>query len=177
MDEQTSTPGEPTVAPSEPVPEVAPETASTPPSPVTMTSETETSVAEASAGPVTDTLPQTEMTAPSPETEKAQMGRNEPFSSAEPAPQVGAPAVSPAPVSLGRVILEKARAMIQGRKTKKLEKILAHLEKHGTISNDDVEKLLHVSDATATRYLSALEKDGRIVQAGVRGRGVNYRKA
>lgn len=34
------------------------------------------------------------------------------------------------------------------------------------ITNDDVEKLLHVSDATATRYLQELEKGGRITQAG-----------
>ena len=29
------------------------------------------------------------------------------------------------------------------------------------ITNDEVEKLLHVSDATATRYLSALEKEAQ----------------
>lgn len=47
----------------------------------------------------------------------------------------------------------------------------------GTISNDDVEKLLHVSHATATRYLAALEKEGRIMQAGKSGRAVRYTKA
>ncbi|MDO8553056.1 MAG: hypothetical protein Q7S01_06080 [bacterium] len=37
-------------------------------------------------------------------------------------------------------------------------------------------KLLHVSDATATRYLTALEKDGKIKQVGKTGMGVVYTK-
>ena len=45
-----------------------------------------------------------------------------------------------------------------------------------SITNDDVEKLLRVSDATATRYLQRLEREDRIVQVGTRGRGVAYRK-
>ena len=44
------------------------------------------------------------------------------------------------------------------------------------VTNDEVEKLLHVSDATATRYLSALEKEGRIRQVGKTGHGVVYSK-
>jgi len=44
------------------------------------------------------------------------------------------------------------------------------------ISNDDVQRALGVSDATATRYLDALEKSGDIVQVGTTGRGVVYRK-
>jgi hypothetical protein len=164
MDEQTSTPGEPTATPPvEPVPEVAPETASASAGPVTMTSETETSAVDASASPV-PTLP--------PETEKAQSVGNEPF----PLPATPPPVVVSSPVSRVREFLQMARESLTGRKTKKLEKILAYIEKHGTITNDEVEKLLHVSDATATRYLSALEKDGRIVQTGARGRGVSYRK-
>jgi len=42
------------------------------------------------------------------------------------------------------------------------------------ITNDEVEKLLHVSDATATRYLSQLKKEGRIKQNGRIGAGVSY---
>ena len=45
------------------------------------------------------------------------------------------------------------------------------------ITNNDVEKLLGVSDATATRYLDALEKEGKIRQVGKRGRFVYYEAA
>ena len=44
------------------------------------------------------------------------------------------------------------------------------------ITNDEVEKLLHVSDATATRYLSVLEKEGKVKQVGKTGIGVVYEK-
>ena len=44
------------------------------------------------------------------------------------------------------------------------------------ITNDEVEKLLHVSDATATRYLQALEKENKIKQTGVTGKAVFYEK-
>lgn len=39
-----------------------------------------------------------------------------------------------------------------------------------------VENLLHVSDATATRYLSALAKEGKIKQVGKTETGVVYSK-
>jgi len=41
---------------------------------------------------------------------------------------------------------------------------------------DEVEKLLHVSDATATRYLEQLEKEGKVKQNGRTGAGVLYSK-
>ncbi len=68
----------------------------------------------------------------------------------------------------------KARATIQNRKRIKLEKILSEVAKKGKITNDEVEKLLHVSDATATRYLSQLEKEGKIKQIGKTGKAVEY---
>ena len=77
---------------------------------------------------------------------------------------------------VARDLLIKARATIQDRKRKKLEKIMTELEKKGKITNDEVEKLLHVSDATATRHLSALEKEGKIKQVGKTGTGVAYTK-
>ena len=42
------------------------------------------------------------------------------------------------------------------------------------VTNDEVEKFLHVSDATATRYLSQLEKEGKIKQNGKTGKWVSY---
>jgi len=50
------------------------------------------------------------------------------------------------------------------------------LNSKNKITNDEVEKLLHVSDATATRYLSALEKENKIKQVGKTGTGVAYSK-
>ena len=44
------------------------------------------------------------------------------------------------------------------------------------ITNDEVEKLLHVSDATATRYLCALKKEKKNKQVGKTGHGVVYQK-
>lgn len=103
----------------------------------------------------------------------AQMGRNEPLDSS--APQA-ANASEPAQVFVGKDILVKARATIQDRKHKKLEKILEHLNSKNHITNDEVEKLLHVSDATATRYLSQLEREGKIKQIGKTGKAVTYTK-
>lgn len=56
------------------------------------------------------------------------------------------------------------------------EKILKLLDTKGTISNEDVEAALGVSDATATRILDELEKSGHLVQVGTTGQGVTYRR-
>lgn len=44
------------------------------------------------------------------------------------------------------------------------------------VANNDIEALLGVSDATVTRYLDELEKEGRIRQVGRTGRHVYYEK-
>lgn len=94
-----------------------------------------------------------------------------------PAPQQSAPVSVIAPVvHFARDLLIKARGAIQSRKRKKLEKILGAVTKHGSITNDQVEKLLHVSDATATRYLTQLEKEGKLKQEGKTGKSVKYSK-
>jgi predicted HTH transcriptional regulator len=54
------------------------------------------------------------------------------------------------------------------------EKILAFMQEHGKIQNDDVEKLAGVSNATAERYLDELEKEGKLTQHGTIGHGVFY---
>ena len=59
-------------------------------------------------------------------------------------------------------------------KEKNKEKILKELQNKQKITNNDVEKLLGVSDATATRYLDELEKDGKIRQVGKTGKHVYY---
>ena len=116
---------------------------------------------------------------PSAETQTAQVPVNEPLPP-EPEPIAPTPApaasasVAAAPTHPSRDLLVKARATIQDRKRKKLEKILEALTAKGKITNDEVEKLLHVLDATATRYLSALEKEGKIQQVGKTGKAVEY---
>lgn len=87
-----------------------------------------------------------------------------------------APAVVTPPRNLAHLFLEKAKAVIQLHKQKKLVKIMSLFEKKKHITNDEVEKLLHVSDATATRYLSHLERQGKIKQTGKTGKGVTYTK-
>ena len=65
-----------------------------------------------------------------------------------------------------RGLLIKAQAKIQFNKQKKLERIMVLAQKKKIITNDDVQKLLYVSDATATRYLVKLVQQGRLVRAG-----------
>ncbi len=73
-------------------------------------------------------------------------------------------------------LLLKARAKIQLKKRLKLEKIMGLFAKKPQITNDQVEKVLHVSDSTATRYLDQLEKENKIKQNGKTGKGVVYTK-
>lgn len=124
------------------------------------------------------TAVEAEATQTEPETQTAQVPANEPLpiESAPSAPAATSASATPAPVVThpARDLLVKARATIQDRKAKKLDKILEFLNTKGKVTNDEVEKLLHVSDATATRYLSVLEKQGKIKQVGRTGKAVEY---
>ena len=60
------------------------------------------------------------------------------------------------------------------QKTQGKERILKELQDKGKITNNDVEKLLGVSDATATNYLQELEDENKIKQIGKTGSGVYY---
>jgi len=71
-------------------------------------------------------------------------------------------------------LLVMARNAIQFRKRKKLDRVMSLFLQQSKITNDEVEKFLHVSDATATRYLSQLEKEGKIKQNGKTGHMVSY---
>jgi hypothetical protein len=108
----------------------------------------------------------------------------EPPQSTSPAPQpptasAVAPTSQPSPkATAGTAIigelLVKARAKIQARRRKKLDRIMDKLTEKGKITNDEVERLLRVSDATATRYLDLLEKENKIRQEGKTGKYVTY---
>jgi len=69
----------------------------------------------------------------------------------------------------GDLISEQAK-----QKAENNQKILAFVQEHEKIQNNDVEKLTGVSNATAERYLDELEKEGKLVQHGVIGQGVFY---
>lgn len=56
-----------------------------------------------------------------------------------------------------------------------LERVLEMAREKGEISNDDVQKALGVSDATAERYLQELESQGKLGQIGQRGARVIYK--
>lgn len=70
------------------------------------------------------------------------------------------------------------RAKSAATKTRKkdayLAKIVDYAKAHnGQITNDDIEKLLHVSDATASRYAKVLVSRG-LLRAEGKGRGAKY---
>jgi hypothetical protein len=71
-------------------------------------------------------------------------------------------------------LLAKAREKLQFRKRKKLDRILVEIAKKGKITNDEVEKLLHISDKTAERYLSQLIKEQKIKTNGQKGKAIEY---
>lgn len=60
------------------------------------------------------------------------------------------------------------------RKTKNKQKILEFIQANGKTQNNDVEKLVGVSNATAERYLDELEKEGKLTQHGTIGQNVFY---
>jgi len=74
--------------------------------------------------------------------------------------------------------MRKKEGLIFGQVKKKQEnkeKILEFLEKNEKVKNNDVEKLLGISDSTAERYLNELEKEQKIKQIGTVGHAVYYR--
>ncbi|MCG2694538.1 winged helix-turn-helix domain-containing protein [Candidatus Parcubacteria bacterium] len=73
---------------------------------------------------------------------------------------------------------KKKEGLIFGQAKKKeenKEKILKFFGSNPKITNNDVEKLLGVSDSTAERYLNELEKEQKIKQIGTVGHAVYYR--
>ena len=65
-----------------------------------------------------------------------------------------------------RSLLAKANAKLHSNRQKKLDNLMLMAQKKRMITNDDVQKLLRVSDATATRYLVKLVEQGRLARAG-----------
>ena len=124
--------------------------------------------------PVNEALPKSE-----PSTSEVSEAKEEPKPTAipEPEPKPQTTEVMPpraTSTSFALALLVKARNAIQFRKRRKLDRIMTLFLKQSKITNDEVEKLLRVSDATASRYLSQLEKEEKITQHGKTGAGVSY---
>lgn len=94
-------------------------------------------------------------------------------------PRVSPDTKFPAPF-VQKDLWQKFLNKLSDRKNKRLGRILKFIDektlRHGSgqVTNDEVEKLLHVSDATATRYLDQLEKEGKIRQVGKTGKYTHY---
>ncbi len=74
------------------------------------------------------------------------------------------------PVRRLDVSVEKRRA----KKHERLEKIIAFSALRQSITNNDIQILLGVSDASATRYLTELVETGRLEKSGTRA-STHYR--
>ncbi|HEC30693.1 MAG TPA: hypothetical protein ENI66_01610 [Candidatus Yonathbacteria bacterium] len=68
---------------------------------------------------------------------------------------------------------DMGREAIAKRIEKRKALIVEQARTQGRITNDDVEELLLVSDATASNYLSELEEKGKLTQEGD-GRSTYY---
>ena len=128
--------------------------------------------------------PESDTPEPSKESEISQSNQVQPESNPEPvqsvptesAPTAPAPLTPPAPqpqspaqpdqTGFIRTLLAKAQVKIQFNKQKKLDKITLFAEKKKIIANEDIQLLLHVSSATATRYLVKLVQQGRVARVG-----------
>ncbi|MEW6610261.1 MAG: hypothetical protein AB1352_01345 [Patescibacteria group bacterium] len=82
------------------------------------------------------------------------------------APAAPAPLMGQSPHVNLKSLWIKAMETIRFRKQAKLEKIMEHVRVKGSITNDQAQKLLRVSDATASRYLLSLTQQGRLRKVG-----------
>lgn len=176
--------------------EIVTNTESENPTPI-VSAETEPISAPESPTEITPPIPNatdSSETPAEPENQTAQIPPSEPIASepkpipesvqtdSAPAPTpisaelISQPTQSPQPRNLVKELFAKAREAIQFRKRKKLDRVMTLFAKRTNITNDEVEKFLHVSDATATRYLEILEKENKIKQSGKTGKAVSYSK-
>lgn len=133
----------------------------------TETAQTPTETQQTEESPEQNSVPETLQNSPEnvPPQPTAQMPPNEPIDLAE-----------EIKTKQREENLKLANETRQEKKRKKIDAILNLFVERQTVTNDEVEKLLHVSDATATRYLEQLEKEGKIKQVGKTGRSVKYEK-
>jgi hypothetical protein len=115
------------------------------------------------------------VSAPTPATDESPI--SEPVQSIPvqvPPPASAQPLQAPTPVTQPnssesiqfRSIQARGRTKIQTNREEKLDKLIQFAQKKQIIDNEEVQVLLHISSATATRYLEALVKQGRLVREG-----------
>ncbi len=80
------------------------------------------------------------------------------------------------PNKVNKKIIENGNIISEQEKQKQenLQKAREFIKGKDRISNNDIEKLLKISDATTIRYLDDLEKEGLIKQVGKTGQSVYY---
>jgi len=93
-----------------------------------------------------------------------------------PQPQIQEKIIYKTDPNIIQKLLIKARAKIQERKRKKLDKIMTLFKVKPQITNKDIQKLLRISRVSAFRYFNILEKQNRIKQVGNTGKSVFYTK-
>jgi hypothetical protein len=118
----------------------------------------------AAAPPPPISAPSPEVPAPSPELPPTETPQPE-IPQPAPAPQPLPPTNPTATITI-KDRLYAALEKVQFRKRAKLEKIIVLAKAKRSIKNDDVEKLLKVSDATASRYLRQLVQEGKLRRSG-----------
>lgn len=150
---------EPTPAPTEPIP-------------ASMTESTPTNMPpEAQNGPETPSTPvpaEIPVSAPLPQNQPPTQVVEERSLAYPPTAASGRPEDSPQRTD-PRSHLAKALEKIQFRKRAKLEKIMKFAQGRKEVTNDQVEKLLHISDSTAQRYLIQLAEEGKLKRIGKDG--------
>lgn len=175
-----------TPAPSSPPSDQAPVSSIPPSSPVPPISPTSTPI---SFGDLLDNLPSIniepiERPAPPPATSSIPPTTD----NQQPINQNSQPPPSPSPVidqnEMQKQFEEKSKAKLvenrikanQARSQKKenhLHKIMELARNTKTITNTDIQRLLHVSQSTATNYLAELTSGGMLKREGIRG-GAKY---
>jgi len=72
---------------------------------------------------------------------------------------------------VGRGAVERRQA----EKDVNINKLREYLSGKKTVTNDEIERFLGVSDSTVTRYMDELEKESFVEQVGSEGRHVYYK--
>ncbi len=155
-------------AQSTPVPtEPAPEPADATPAdvePIPPTPEPATIVEQAAPVEPASAIPEESQSAPNAGVESRSV--SQPTSTAQ----------SPKPLGRKWNVEDRAKSAATHARKKdvRLVKIMEYAKAHGgTITNDEIEKLLHVSDATASRYAKILAARG-LLRAEGKGRSARY---
>lgn len=76
-------------------------------------------------------------------------------------------------VGISREFTDANQERVRER-NQRLDAVRAFAEARESVSNNDIEKEFNVSDATATRYLDALEAEG-VIEAFGSGSAIRYR--